>query len=125
MQLHLKYAGRTSGPIFAKDNDDAYKTSSCFRSMAQRIFNKAELPCTPHSIRRAGFQWAGRCGGSVADIKRNARHSSKSCEFMTYMNQGCKKRNDYENGGRDPIASFWVRKVATPDSQPVALDYLI
>jgi hypothetical protein len=124
LTLHLKYQGRLAGALFGETNGQPYKDTKVFTAMAQRIFNEAEMDCTPHSLRRTAFQFAGRCLGQIDKIKMNARHAAKSCEFMTYMEDGHRRRDEaMEHGKADPIWEFWVWKPATPNRQPWARDY--
>ena len=122
--MHLMYLDRVVGPIFCKPDGLPYKDSSSFRRMVQRIFNVSMMDCTPHSLRRTAFQWAGRCNGTLDKIKMVARHVMKSCYFVIYMQEGFEMTEKFDlRNEEDPVYSFWVWKPATPNRQPFAKDY--
>ena len=64
---------------------------------------------TSHSHRKAGAEWAARCGASLNDIRNTGRWKDTTT-VMWYLAEGTKygdqQTRDFQ--GEDPIFKFWV-----------------
>ena len=135
--IYLKYAGHTTGPLFALPKDDtmAGLSDPQWKGMLAHWFLKAGLRtraipaseedgqprippkgCSSHSIRRSAAQWASRCGAREMDV-RNAGRWRSMLILAKYLAQGAMQREAYEDDEEgpqeDPIFKVFVFKKVT------------
>jgi hypothetical protein len=104
--LYLQYTGKTKGKLF----DASISSYSHNITYMLRVFML--VPGSPHSIRRSGAQWAGRCG-DLGIATRNAGRWKTFDNLMRYIGQGAHISAGAFKSCVDPIFSCWVFKPVT------------
>ena len=104
--MYLQITGKTKGKLF----DASISSYTHNITYMLRVFMR--IPGSPHSIRRSGAQWAGRCG-DLGVATRNAGRWKSFDNLMRYIGQGARISAGAFKSCVDPIFSCWVFKPVT------------